>query len=167
MLKKISILLILACLMLINPLFATAKSNISAQELESMQTKTYNNVPTEKVMKALINVLQDKFYFIENADSKIGFILASREFDTNDKTINIKEEFGARKLMTMIKLYSTSRTEANINVTSMANSTKIKISFRRKVINIYNTTRRIQELTEEKYYSGFFSTLDKELKIDN
>lgn len=162
--RRIGILLVLLCMMFCNFAYAKAdKNELTTNELKALQTKTYNNVSSDKVMKAIINVLQDKCYFIENADTRIGFILAAREFDNTNKSVNVKEEFGCYKLSSKIRRYSTSRTEADINITPSNNNTIVRIIFRKKIINLYNAGNKVRDLQDPAYYSTFFDSLSEEL----
>lgn len=172
MFKRVCIVIMLTTFLFASASYAKGKDNksinqLSTQELQTLQTRTYNNVNSDKVMKAIINVLQDKCYFIENADTRIGFILASREFDTKNKSIKIKEEFGARKLKTMCKFNCISRTEADINVTPSINATIVRINFRKRVINIFNANTRVKDIIVPDFYTNFFTDLEKELQINN
>lgn len=169
MIKKMCVLLVLIFATSVNVSYAKTEDNpfaeeLTSQELQALQQRTYINVDSDKLMKAIINVLQDNYYFIENADSRIGFILTSKEFDNKDKHINIKDEFGCNKTMTILHRYATARTEADISVTPINKNTNVRISFRKKVINMYNVGNKVKDILDSEYYADFFSQLDKELK---
>lgn len=53
-------------------------------------------------MKAMLNVLLDKGFIVNNANSLLGFISANEEFSTNDKTINFEKEYGVKKQMVAV-----------------------------------------------------------------
>ncbi len=142
---------------------------ITPEELIKIQTNCYENLTGLKVMKAAINILQDDFYFIEDSDSQMGFIRATRELDIKDKHINTKQEFGCSKKFFGIKRLfpffpSYARTEANINVTSENNKTIVRVTFRKKVFNLYDATIKTREVKDPNYYTNFYSKLDKALK---
>lgn len=138
----------------------------SAEELKTLQIRDYDKNYNLKLMKAILNVLQDDYYFITQADSQIGFIFANKEFDTRDKYIDIKKEFGCSKKMTGIKRYSITRTEADINVTPYPEKTQVRISFRKKILNMYDMEIRVKDITDKIYYDNFYSKLDKELQLN-
>lgn len=137
------------------------KSKPSAKEIQAYQIHDFHNVDEFTVMKALINTLQDNYYFIEHTDSKIGVILAVKEFDTRDKYIDIKKEFGCSKKMTGIKRYSISRTEVNINVQKNKNDVKVRTSFRKKILNMYDVEIRVEDITDSSYYEDFYKKLEQ------
>lgn len=141
---------------------------LTATELMAIQTKSYNNVDTYVIMKAILNVLQDNYYFVEDADYKLGFIRANREFDTRDKYINIKEEFGCSKKMAGIKRLSVAKTEANINITPNEDNINIvRINIRKKVMNMYDIEIRVNDVTDKELYNQFFAALDEKLNKKN
>ena len=61
------------------------------------QTRQYDNIDKATLMKAMLNVLQDEGFIVNNASSLLGFISGAKEFSTRDKTINFEQEFGAKK----------------------------------------------------------------------
>lgn len=170
--KKVLSLFVILILTLA-PVFASEKAPKSLPErpakedLREFQTKKFSTTNQIAIMKAIINVLQDDFFFIEQTDSKIGFILASKEVDTKDPYTNIKETFGCSKKMTGIKRYSFARTEANINVTLSEKETSVRVSFRKKVLNMYDVEIKIKDVFTEEDYSNFFKKVETELKSYN
>ncbi len=173
MLKKICVysILLFAFLCIIpekaNAFGTSAIEDLTNLDLKELQVRTYPNINTETMLKTVINVLQDDYFFIENADSKIGYILASREFDTKNPNIKISDEFGCPKLITYIKRYSTARTEATISISSLGKGSSVRLNIRKKVYNIYNVNARVKEITDAKVYNHFFKDLDSELRKQN
>ena len=170
MIKKISVFILLTLMLASNLTYAQESSfnNISFdnnKESLIFQQKIYRNTSCNQAMKAIINLLQDNYFFIEDADSRIGFILASREFDNKDENIDIKEEFGCGKLLTIIKRFATSRTEINISLTPVNNDTCVRLVLRKKIINMYNVCNKVHDIADPEYYNDFFADLDKELTI--
>jgi len=140
----------------------------AAKEILTIQTRNYNNVDTFILMKAILNVLQDNYYFVEDADYKLGFIRANREFDTRDKYINVKEEFGCSKKMAGIKRLSVAKTEANINITpNEDNINTVRVNIRKKVMNMYDIEIRVNDVIEKQLYNDFFAALDEKLSRKN
>lgn len=140
----------------------------TAQEAMAIQTRSYNNVDTFVLMKAILNVLQDNYYFVEDADYKLGFIKADRQIDTKDKYINIKEEFGCSKKATWIKQYSVAKTELNINVTQNEdNINSVRLSIRKKIVNVYDIEVKVDDIYDKELYDKFFIELNKKLNKNN
>ncbi len=126
------------------------------------QTRQYDGISKIALMKAMLNVLQDEGFIVNNANSLLGFISGAKEFSTNDKTINIEEEFGTKK-----GLYgaAVAVVEATANISDFGKETRVRINFKRKLLNIYGNAQKIEEITDEKYYQHFFSRVDKAIFI--
>ena len=89
-LSAIFILVISGCLL---PSFAKKDEQavITPQtqlQKRQYQTKQYSNVKKDVLMKAMLNVLQDEGFIVNNANPTLGFISGDKEFSTNDKSIN-------------------------------------------------------------------------------
>lgn len=122
------------------------------------QTRTYVGTNKALIMKAMLNVLQDEGFMINNANSLLGFIAGAKEFSPNDKTIDLEKEFGTKKGMMGVQV---AVVEATANITEYGKEIKVRINFKRKKLNTYGNAMNIEEITDEKYYQSFFSKVDK------
>lgn len=134
-------------------------------EKRQFQTRTFPAKDKALVMKAMLNVLQDEGFIVNNANPLLGFISGSKEFDAKDKSIDIQKEFGKSKG----KLYWSGVTvaviEATANVTELGNEIKVRINFKRKLLNVYGNAQSIDEINDAEYYQEFFSKVDKAIFI--
>ena len=162
-LSAIFILVISGCLL---PSFAKKDEQavITPQtqlQKRQYQTKQYSNVKKDVLMKAMLNVLQDEGFIVNNDNLILGFICGAIEFSTNDKSINFEQEFGAKKTMGAIVAV----VEATANVSEFGKETRVRINFKRKQLNTYGNAMKIDEVTDETYYQQFFSIVDKAIFI--
>ena len=164
--KKIFIIFLLLLISgIYNSAYAKANEVITPQtqlQKRQYQTRQYDGISKIALMKAMLNVLQDEGFIVNNANSLLGFISGAKEFSTNDKTINIEEEFGTKK-----GLYgaAVAVVEATANVSDFGKETRVRINFKRKLLNVYGNAQKIEEITDEKYYQNFFSRVDKAIFI--
>ena len=98
---------------------------------------------------------------IRNDSPLLGFISGSKEFSTNDKTINFREEYGAKKEWGAVVAV----VEVTANVSDFGDETRVRVNFKRKLLNEYGNAIRINEVTQEDYYQNFFSRVDKAIFI--
>lgn len=78
--KKIAFSLITLFLLL--TISGCVKKPVKSQlQIREFQTKVFNTGNTEKVMKAMLNVLQDDDYIIKNAVLDLGIINAEKVVD--------------------------------------------------------------------------------------
>ena len=146
---------------------ANAKPKAATTQLEkrTFQTRTFDNIDKATVMKAMLNVLQDEGFIVNNANPLLGFISGSKEFDVSDKTIDIEKEFGIKKSALAWKGIRVATIEATANVSEFGKEIKVRINFKRKLLNTYGNAQFIDEIADEKYYQDFFAKVDKAMFI--
>ena len=127
------------------------------------QTRQYDNIDKATLMKAMLNVLQDEGFIVNNASSLLGFISGAKEFSTRDKTINFEQEFGAKKEAGAVVAVI----ETTANISEYGKSFKVRVNFKRKLLNVYGNAQKIEDVTDETYYQNFFSKVDKAIFIQN
>lgn len=167
--KKYLILILAAIVTIGLPLNAYSKEKPQAatSQLEKRvyQSRTFDNIDKATVMKAMLNVLQDEGFIVNNANPLLGFISGAKEFDVSDKTIDIEKEFGIKKNALAWKGIRVATIEATANVSDFGKEIRVRINFKRKLLNVYGNAQFIDEISDEKYYQDFFAKVDKALFI--
>jgi hypothetical protein len=166
--KKIVILLFLVCFIFVGSLQeAKSATNeiITAQtqlQKRQYQTRQYSGISQAAIMKAMLNVLQDEGFIVNNANSLLGFISGVKEFSPKDKNIDLEKEFGTKKgtFGAVVAVV-----EATANISEYGEDFKVRINFKRKLLNAYGNAYRIDEVTDEAYYQNFFTRVDKAIFI--
>ena len=51
--------------------------------------------------------------------------------------------------------------ETTANVTEYGKSMRVRVNFKRKLLNVYGNAQFIDDVNDEKYYQDFFSKVDK------
>ena len=146
------ILLIILCLLLSNGVMVSAAQTNDKQQTQlekrQFQTRSYEGISQTIAMKAMLNVLQDEGYIVDNANPLLGFIAGNKEINANGKKGSI-----------------ICQTEATVNVTEIGKNVKIRINIKEKWINAYGNAQDIVELQDEKGYQELFAKVDKALFI--
>lgn len=167
--KKYLILILAAIVTIGLPLnvYAKDKPQAATSQLEKRvyQSRTFDNIDKATLMKAMLNVLQDEGFIVNNANPLLGFISGSKEFDVSDKTIDIEKEFGIKKNALAWKGIRVATIEATANVSEFGKEIRVRINFKRKLLNVYGNAQFIDEISDEKYYQDFFAKVDKALFI--
>ncbi len=148
------------------PAIAARKANevITPQsqlQKRQYQTRQYTGNKTV-IMKAMLNVLQDQGFIVNNANPLLGFISGAKEFSTNDKTIDKMKEFGTTKGMMGATV---AVVEVTANVSEFGDDIKVRVNFKRKLLNVYGNAQKIEEITTPDYYQNFFAHVDKAIFI--
>ena len=134
-------------------------------EKRQFQTRTYDSTDKAMIMKAMLNVLQDEGFIVNNANPLLGFISGAKEFDVTDKSIDIEKEFGTSRTSLCWSGVRVAVIEATANVTEYGKEIKVRINFKRKLLNVYGNAQSIDEIDDEKYYQEFFAEIDKAIFI--
>ena len=165
MLKKIFLILFVICLAV--PVFAKKQAQediitpMTQLEKRQFQTRTYESNDKALVMKAMLNVLQDEGFIVYNANPLLGFIYGVKDFDTSDPNIDISKEFGLSKARLNYNGVKVATIETTANVTEYGKSMRVRVNFKRKLLNVYGNAQFIDDVNDEKYYQDFFSKVDK------
>lgn len=130
-------------------------------EKRQFQTRTYESDDKALVMKALLNVLQDEGFIVYNANPLLGFIYGVKDFDTSDPNIDISKEFGLSKARLNWNGVKVATVETTANITEYGKSMRVRINFKRKLLNVYGNAQFIDDINDETYYQDFFSKVDK------
>lgn len=141
--------------------YSQEKPQQTQLEKRQVQTKTFDSTDKAMIMKAMLNVLQDDGFIVNNANPLLGFISGSKEFDVNDKTIDIEKDFGTSRSSLAWKGVRVAVIEATANVTEYGKEIKVRINFKRKLLNVYGNAQVIDEISDGKYYQDFFAKVDK------
>lgn len=165
MMKKILLALLVLCLALPVSAKKTSSQDIitpmTQLEKRQFQTRTYDSTDKALVMKAMLNVLQDEGFIVYNANPLLGFIYGVKDFDTSDPNIDISKEFGLSKTRLNWNGVKVATIETTANVTEYGKSMRVRINFKRKLLNIYGNAQFIDDINDENYYQDFFSKVDK------
>lgn len=165
MMKKILLALFVLCLALPVSAKKTSSQDIitpmTQLEKRQFQTRTYDSTDKALVMKAMLNVLQDEGFIVYNANPLLGFIYGVKDFDTSDPNIDISKEFGLSKSRLNWNGVKVATIETTANVTEYGKSMRVRINFKRKLLNIYGNAQFIDDINDENYYQDFFSKVDK------
>lgn len=142
-----------------------AKTPKTQLEKRQFQTRTYESTDKAMIMKAMLNVLQDEGFIVNNANPLLGFISGVKEFDITDKSIDIQKEFGISKNSLNWKGIRVATIESTANVTEYGKEMKVRVNFKRKLLNAYGNAQIIDDIDDEKYYQDFFAKVDKAIFI--
>ena len=167
MLNKIFLILFVLCLALPVPAKKQAQEDIitpmTQLEKRQFQTRTYDSSDKALVMKAMLNVLQDEGFIVYNANPLLGFIYGLKDFDTSDPNIDISKEFGLSKARLNMNGVRVATVETTANVTEYGKSMRVRVNFKRKLLNVYGNAQFIDDINDENDYQEFFSKVDKSI----
>lgn len=169
MIKRIILIMLVLCFAL--PTFAKKRQEeeiitpMAQLEKRQYQTRTYSTSQKADVMKGILNVLQDDGYIVYNANPLLGFIYGVKDFDTSDKDTDISKDFGLSKTRINMNGIKVATVEVNANITEYGNTMKVRVNFKRKLLNTYGNAQFIDDVSEEEFYQEFYKKLDQSLYL--
>lgn len=168
MLKKIIILALILCFGV--PTFAKKRQEediitpMAQLVKREYQTRTYEIGEKISVMKAILNTLQDNGFIVTNANPLLGFIYGVKDFDTSDDEVDISKEFGLSKSRLNLNGIKVATIEVSANLTEYPDKTlKVRVNFKRKLLNTYGNAQFIDDVEEEEFYQEFYKKVDQAL----
>lgn len=153
MIKKIFTVLICMCITACLPAFSKGRApEASSLEIRQMQTRTYDIKSKKELMEAIVNVLQDRDYLINESSYNLGVISGYRECKE-------KSFWGTRYV----------RYETSVQINELSHDKyKVRTNFIKKNIDpTGSVTTQIDVKNPEEYYRNFFTQLNKSLFIES
>ena len=148
-------------------IFACATTGVTPErtqlQIREFQTRSYETNNTLMVMKALLNVLQDDYFIVKNADKDLGLLTATKEIDVESKSevfwTSVWSGENARWKKNCI-------IECSGNVSAFGNKTRVRVNFQMKTLNNKGEVMEVKQIEDPVYYQNFFSKVDKGIFIE-
>lgn len=138
---------------------------LSATSLQDRQTQTrrFDTRDQEKIQRASAQVLQDLGFQIDESETKLGLIVASKDRDATEvgqvaAAIVVAILFGAR-----VSTDKHQKIRASLVARSVENGadTQVRITFQRMIWNQDNVLSKIEGVNDPKVYQEFFDKLSQ------
>lgn len=129
---------------------------MSQLQIREFQTRSFETADTLLVMKALLNVLQDDYYIVKNADAALGLVTATKEIDVDDrgfwsKHFSDKEDRWKKNALV----------ECSGTVSAYGKKTKVRMNFQVKTFDNRGEVMAVVQVQDQKFYQNFFTKVDK------
>ena len=130
-------------------------------EIRQVQTRTFDTQDQLLVMKAVLNVLQDDGFIVNNANSELGLISASKEIPTEKiEKSEMQRRFGFHIHAHFVLI------EASATINLIDRQTRVRVNFQIKFFNDdHKKLLTVSQIMEGNYYQEFFSKVDKGIFI--
>ena len=147
---------------------AKNKKQLTQLEIRQLQTRTYDNDDTKRILQVALAVLQDDGFAVQNANVDLGLLSASKslsETTVDDSgTAFAKGFFGGGFASVSSQEFST--IEATATVTPHGKQTRVRLSARLSSVGIgLGANINYEAITDPDFYQAFFTKLEKGLFI--
>jgi len=139
-----------------SPLGGGIDPRMSQLQIREFQTRSFETQDTLLVMKALLNVLQDDFYIIKNADAALGVVTAAKEVDVDDRGF-WKKAFSDENE----RWKKNSVVECSGTVSGHGKQTRVRMNFQVKTYDNTGAVMGVAQVQDQKFYQEFFAKVDK------
>ena len=133
-------------------------------EIRQMQSRTYQVKDKTLLMKAMLNVLQDDDFIIEQVNMDLGFFNAEKEVDVEDSGEKFWQTFWWGPAYATYK--KNQIIDATANISEFGGEMRVRANFRVKVMNNKGGVELVRQIDAPEYYQNFFSKVDKGIFIE-
>jgi hypothetical protein len=137
-------------------------------EEREYQSRYFDTQDEALILSACAGVLQDLGFTLERSETKLGFIAASKDRDATETgqvvgAVLMAALFGANMPYdTKQKM----RAAIIVNPSLEGSRMHVRVKFQRKIWNSHNQVSRVETLTDQELYQGFFSNLSKSVFLE-
>ena len=133
-------------------------------EIRQFQTRSYATTDTKMVIKAVLNVLQDDGYIVNNAVPEIGLYTATKKVDIGKTDSKLLKGVMS---MYQIKWKKTSMVECTINISKHGDSTRVRANFILTLLDNVDAPVKTEHIRSEEFYREFFGKVDKGIFLED
>lgn len=146
------------------------KLNPQSLEKRQLQTRQYDTKNEEKIIAACAGVLQDLGFTIDESETKLGVIVASKDRDaTNGGQValaTLAAIFGNSNAYSTIDAVQKIRVSVVSNPSLDGIKMLVRVTFQRVVWNQAGSVSRVETINDPKLYQGFFEKLSKAVFLE-
>jgi hypothetical protein len=166
----IAALLVAGCVEMPKDAFVVTPEQLKQRQIE---TRRYDGIKEEDLLVASSNALQDLGFNLDNSETKLGVLTASKQRDaTNSGEIAavivlalLGGQPGAISKDQTIRVSLVVRPVIDSNGNAMSDSHFVRVTFQRIVRRTDNSTYA-QTLRDEKLFEGFFERVSKSVFLE-
>jgi hypothetical protein len=139
-------------------------------EQRQMQTRTFDTTDEATLLSACLANLQDMDFNLDESESNLGVIVASKDRDAKDAG-QVAMSFSMALLFGVYIPYDNNQKIRVSVVTSPAASdgparTAVRVTFQRVVWDTSGQVSKLEALDDPKLYQGFFERLSKAVFLE-
>jgi hypothetical protein len=132
----------------------------------TISTRRFSTADEGRILAATAGVLQDLGFTIENTESDLGLIVASKERSAVDGGQVAAKIMVGVILRTDVPIDRNQKFRASIVTRPSGNETAVRVTFQRIVWNDRNQISRLELLDDPAMYQEFFEKLSKAVFLE-
>lgn len=147
------------------------KPEKNALALRALQTRSFHTTNEKKILSASALALQDMGFTLDESETKLGLIVASKEADATDHfqtalmttSLILGALSGSPSSADYGRLDDIQRVKASLvtHVNPSTKSTLTRVTFQRVIWNKNKQVSRVENLNDQTLYQDFFEKISK------
>jgi hypothetical protein len=145
-------------------------------EKRQLQIRKYETTEEEKIISAVAGVLQDLGFTLDESESKIGLVVASKKADATSGAqvagailLDFLSALGGSPSNNCAKVDKIQHVKSSVIVKPSLeeeNKTLVRVTFQRIIWNASNQINRVETIDEPEIYQKFFDSLSKSVFLE-
>jgi hypothetical protein len=132
-----------------------------------LQTRRFETSDEMRLLQASLGVLQDLGFNIDESESRLGLIVASKDRDASDPAVVVGTIALGVLVGESLPYEKTQRIRASLVTRPVApHETRVRVTFQRTVWNQAGQMTRNESLDDPELYREFFFKLSKSVFLD-
>jgi len=148
---------------LADSVFEEKKKTRTQLEMRQMQTREFDTKDVKMALKAMLNVLQDDDFIIEQVNAEIGFFKANKNLDTEHTTAKVWGTFWWGPNAQWVE---NTVIDCTASVTQYGERIRVRANFQLKKMNNRGGVEKVYTIDDPKFYQEFFTKVDKGIFIE-
>ena len=147
----------------IGSLFSPKEKPKTQLEIRQMQTREFETTDMKTALKAMLNVLQDDGFIIEQVNPEMGFFNAAKTMDTEDSLGKFWGTFWGDSSAHWVE---NTVIDCTANLSQFGEMTRVRINFQIKKMNNKGGIEKVHQIEDPLFYQEFFSKVSKSIFIE-
>ena len=147
----------------------------NVMEDRQLESRKYDTTDVKQITSAVVGVLQDMGFTVDESETDLGFVAASSQADAKNAA-QIAAALALDVTAALFGAYAGSTAQCDneqlvkVSVisqpTAEGNSTIVRATFQRIVWNMNNQISRVETVKDEEVYQKFFTGLSKSIFLE-
>ena len=144
-------------------------------EKRQLQIRQYDTTNEEQIISAVAGVLQDLSFTLDESETELGLVVASKKADATSKGqiagavfLDVLAAFGGSYSNNAARCDKSQVIKASVIVKPSleGKKTMVRVTFQRIVWNMSNQISRVETITDPQIYQRFYDGLSKAIFLE-
>jgi len=140
-----------------------------------LQMRQYDTTNEEQIISAVAGVLQDLSFTLDNSESALGFVAASKKADAKSSSqiagaiiLDVLSSMGGSSTNNTANVDKYQVIRASVIVKPSLDNKRmvVRVTFQRIVWNMNNQINRVESINDPEMYEKFYNSLSKAIFLE-